>query len=102
MLKEGKIMLVSIQGIFRNGVAKPAQPISGREGQRVIITFLDAGPAASASDGAKLDSENASYAEKDDWDKMIDCYSIDTGIPDFAEQHDHYIHGTPKKKRRPT
>ncbi len=24
--------------------------------------------------------------------------AVDTGIEDFAEQHDHYLYGTPKRK----
>lgn len=36
-----------------------------------------------------------------DWDKLsqiLDECQIETGIPDLAEQHDHYIHGTPKRQ----
>lgn len=25
--------------------------------------------------------------------------AVDTGIEDFAEQHDHYLYGTPKRKQ---
>jgi hypothetical protein len=35
-----------------------------------------------------------------DWDKLsqvLDECQIETGITDLAEQHDHYIHGTPKR-----
>ena len=34
-----------------------------------------------------------------DWDKLsqiLDECQMETGITDLAEQHDHYIHGTPK------
>ena len=36
-----------------------------------------------------------------DWDKLsqiLDECQIETGITDLAEQHDHYIHGTPKRE----
>ncbi|MCB8758461.1 hypothetical protein [Planktothrix agardhii] len=36
-----------------------------------------------------------------DWDKLsqiLDECQINTGITDLAYQHDHYIHGTPKRK----
>jgi hypothetical protein len=36
-----------------------------------------------------------------DWDKLsqiLDECQIETGITDLAYQHDHYIHGTPKRK----
>lgn len=29
---------------------------------------------------------------------LIDRCRIDTGISDLAHQHDHYIHGTPKRE----
>lgn len=35
-----------------------------------------------------------------DWDKLsqiLDECQINTGITDLAEQHDHYIHGIPKR-----
>ncbi|MGI0479340.1 hypothetical protein ACN4EE_00975 [Geminocystis sp. CENA526] len=44
-------------------------------------------------------SEN-NNTELNDWDKLsqvLDECQIETGITDLAEQHDHYIHGTPKR-----
>jgi len=32
---------------------------------------------------------------------FIEEAAIDTGIEDLASQHDHYIHGTPKRKVQP-
>lgn len=29
---------------------------------------------------------------------LIDKHQMDMGISDFAHQHDHYIHGTPKRE----
>jgi hypothetical protein len=40
----------------------------------------------------------------DDWDRfeaLISQYGVDTGIEDLAHQHDHYIHGTPKRELNP-
>ncbi|WP_204101845.1 MULTISPECIES: hypothetical protein [Spirulina sp. CCY15215] len=40
--------------------------------------------------------------EISDWDKLskfFDENAIETGIPDLAEQHDHYIHGCPKREK---
>ncbi|CAD5915879.1 hypothetical protein PCC7805_00340 [Planktothrix agardhii] len=34
----------------------------------------------------------------DEWDLIIQECQINTGITDLAYQHDHYIHGTPKRK----
>jgi len=77
--------MLSVKGIFKNGVVLPIEKVDGRENQPVIITFLD--------------SEKAK-ADEDDWDKLIklieDC-AVDTGINDLAYQHDHYLYGTIKK-----
>ena len=35
-----------------------------------------------------------------DWDaldRIIDSHQMETGVPDLAHQHDHYIHGKPKR-----
>lgn len=77
--------MISIKGTFQNGVAQPIEPVSGREGQTVIITFLEdatATPTTEAPSG---------------WDQLmqiIDQNTIDTGIEDLAHQHDHYLYGT--------
>ncbi|WP_313655188.1 hypothetical protein [Planktothrix agardhii] len=36
----------------------------------------------------------------DEWDLIIQECQINTGITDLAYQHDHYIHGTPKKENK--
>jgi len=37
-------------------------------------------------------------AYDDPWDSLdIDEIAVDTGIEDFAENHDHYLYGTPKR-----
>jgi len=78
--------MLSIRGIFKDGVVLPMEKIEGRESQPVIITFLE--------------DEEVRVGEEDDWDKLIqlieDC-AVDTGIEDLAHQHDHYLYGTPKK-----
>jgi hypothetical protein len=36
-------------------------------------------------------------SDDDTWDSLdIESISVDTGIEDFAENHDHYLYGTPK------
>ena len=35
----------------------------------------------------------------DPWDNLnMDEISVDTGIEDFAENHDHYLYRTPKRR----
>ncbi len=46
----------------------------------------------SDADAAKIDAG---------WDSLtalIDRCQMDTGITDLAHQHDHYMHGTPKRE----
>jgi hypothetical protein len=38
------------------------------------------------------------FSSDDPWDNLnIDEIAVDTGIEDFAENHDHYLYGTPKR-----
>jgi len=66
--------------------------------------------APSLGDGAQVDVTVVSHEEDDgersqgmedrSWDALTrllaEC-AIDTGVPDLASQHDHYLYGTPKK-----
>ncbi len=70
-------MMISIKGTFQNGVAQPIEPVSGREGQTVIITFLEDETATPTTD------------DPSGWDQLmqiIDQNTIDTGIEDLAHQ----------------
>lgn len=82
--------MLSVKGTFQNGVACPAATVQGRNGEPVIITFIreDAREAPRPADAAA-------------WDplfRLVTACGVDTGIPDLAHQHDHYVHGTPKKE----
>ena len=35
--------------------------------------------------------------EIDELNRLLESYAVDTGIPDLAQEHDHYLHGTPKR-----
>jgi hypothetical protein len=80
--------MLSIEGTFSGGVARPDDVVAGRDGQRVLITFVD---EANAEELAVID---------DGWDTLnalINKCQMSTGISDLAHQHDHYVHGTPKR-----
>jgi hypothetical protein len=83
--------MLAVKGIFQNGIARPTELVEGREGQSVIITFLE----ESQTDDSSLPMT------EEDWDALVkllrDC-AVDTGIPDLAHQHDHYLYGTPKRE----
>lgn len=49
-------------------------------------------------EGISFEIRERSTAENDPWDNLdIDEIAVDTGIEDFAENHDHYLYGTPKR-----
>lgn len=87
-------MMVSIKGTFQNGVVQPDEPIADREGQTVIITFVEESAEAIASDKSDIDRVAG-------WDQLmqsIDQNTMDAGIEDLAHQHDHYLHGKQKQE----
>ncbi len=100
-------MLVSIKGKYQNGVVRPDEPIADREGQKVIITFVEEETEAISSDSSNeeektepIRSDDLEAAREAGWDQLmalIERNTIDTGIEDLAYQHDHYIHGQPKQ-----
>jgi predicted DNA-binding antitoxin AbrB/MazE fold protein len=81
--------VLSVKGVFREGVAQPLEPVEGREGQSVIITFL-------GDETTELTAEEMESA----WDtleQLIKDCAVETGISDFAHQHDHYLYGKPRR-----
>ncbi len=46
----------------------------------------------------KSRSQRRKNEDIDEWDSIIQDCQIDTGIKDLAYQHDHYLHGTPKRE----
>ena len=79
--------MLSVKGTFENGVAQPAKPVDGRDGQAVIITFLD---------GDTGKSPMTDVAAWEAMEKLVEDCAIETGISDLAHQHDHYLYGKPK------
>jgi predicted DNA-binding antitoxin AbrB/MazE fold protein len=81
--------VLSVKGVFRNGVVRPIQPVEASEGQSVIITFLDEGVT-----GPEFPVDESA------WDALVqlveEC-AVETGITDLAHQHDHYLYSKPKK-----
>lgn len=50
-------------------------------------------------EGISVEVKKELLSDDDTWDNLnIDEIAVDTGIEDFAENHDHYLYGTPKRK----
>lgn len=83
--------MLSVKGVFEKGRARPLRNIEGREGQPVIITFLDE-PAETESVGQ--------VSIEDAWQmmaKLTESCAVETGIRDLAHRHDRYLHHTPRE-----
>lgn len=78
---------MTLRGHIKNGqvvLDEPATLVDGTAVEVVIATEPAAGAAGSV------------------WDDLLELAgSAGPGLPaDLAENHDHYIHGAPKRKRR--
>jgi len=54
-------------------------------------------PSVRLPEGATVKVDLVQGDEPDPADDLS-SFAVDTGIPDLAAQHDHYIYGTPKKE----
>jgi len=79
--------VLSLEGTFKNGIVQPNQSVAVPDGQKVLIVFLREEDEPPIADSAWSD-----FAQL-----LKDC-QINTGIPDLAHQHDHYLHGTPRRE----
>jgi predicted DNA-binding antitoxin AbrB/MazE fold protein len=70
-------MTTTIKATYRRGVLKPTKPLRLAEGTEVELTIT------------------TSTKNDDPLEGLIGC--ISSGRTDGAEQHDHYIYGTPKR-----
>jgi hypothetical protein len=42
--------------------------------------------------------DEAQYQEEmDELNRLLEACAVETGIPDLAQEHDHYLYGTPKR-----
>jgi len=82
--------MLSVKGTFQDGVAYPAEPIAERNGQVVIITFLEEDnlPTQPTTNKAAWDALQ----------QLVEDCAVETGISDLAHQHDHYLYGQPKQE----
>ena len=81
--------MLSVKGMFQNGVAQPTEPVEGHDGQPVIITFVDENTTS-----LPLPVDGRGWKTMV---KLVETCAIETGISDLAHQHDHYLYGKLKK-----
>ena len=79
-------MTTNLKAIYENGVLRLEEPLSLPNGAEVDVqvTAIDEG----TGDRAK--------GLEDQWDALTQLLAecaIDSGIPDLASQHDHYLYG---------
>ena len=79
--------MLSVEGTFQDGVVQLKQPVAGRDGQKVLIVFLQ-----EENESPTADSAWGDFAQ------LLKESQVNTGIRDLAHQHDHYLHGTPKRE----
>jgi hypothetical protein len=91
----------SIKGTVKNGLVYPNEAIADQEGKSVIITIIEPNPNIPSTDELSWDESSWNSEDWDQFDQLIEKCTIDTGIVDLAHQHDHYIHGTPKRESYP-
>ena len=84
-------MTTNLKAIYENGVLRLQEPLPLPEGAQDEVTVTSS------------DQDNGESSQKTNgqaWDVLThllsEC-SIDTGVSDLAQQHDHYLYGVPKK-----
>lgn len=75
-----RIVMEIIEAIYEKGVFRPIHEVDIKEGERVEIQIKTEDKRDPAYDLADI--------------------AMDTGIPDFAENIDHYLYGLPKQTER--
>jgi hypothetical protein len=66
-----------------------------------VVVFEKGTPPEGAKVRVEVVAQESRVDSREDgiWSKLIEVAGTVEGLPpDMAEQHDHYIHGTPKRK----
>ena len=82
-------MTTNLKAIYEQGVLRLKEPLSLPDGTQVDVTVTsheeDNGKPSQVMDGRSWDTLTQLLA---------DC-EIDTGVPDLASLHDHFLYGIP-------
>ena len=78
---------MTYRGHVKNGVVVLDEPAELPDGMAVVVTPVD-GSAPAASDEERMPTLS---------ERLKDVIGTVEGPPDLADNHDHYLHGAPKK-----
>lgn len=81
-------------GKVKNGKIELDPPAKLPEGAQVRVEPVDSATGKPANGVSSKPSDDAAY-------RIGEMAIDDFGPPDMAEQHDHYIYGTPKRPSQP-
>lgn len=74
----------TVTAVFDGETLRPEEPLDLVPHRRYCVTIEETAP------------EGETVREPGALDSILDL-AQDFGIPDLAEQHDHYLYGTPKR-----
>ena len=84
--------MLSVRGVYQDNVVRLPRPIAARDGQDVIVVFLDEVTDVTP----RAVAPSADQADWDDFERLTEAHTVQTGISDLAHQHDHYPYGKSK------
>ena len=77
---------MTYRGHIKNGQITLDEPAKLPEGAEVSVQVLERADRSAVEGKATI------------WEKLLKLAGTVEGPEDWAENHDHYIHGTPKRK----
>jgi predicted DNA-binding antitoxin AbrB/MazE fold protein len=83
-------MTTNLKAIYEQGVLRLKEPLPLPDGTQVDVTVTS---------HAEDNGERAQGMQDRSWNALTQLLAecaIDTGIPDLARQHDHYLYGFQK------
>ena len=82
------MMSKTIVAVFDGQVFRPVAPLDLEPNARYTITIVSAEPPT---------REKSAQKKEDAWDILERLAGTIDAPPDWSAEHDHYIHGTPKR-----
>ena len=84
-------MTTNLKAVYEQGVLRLNEPLPLPDGAQVSVTVISS--EKDNGDG----SQGMGAGSWDTLTQLLDECSIDTEVPDLANQHDHYLYGIPKR-----